>query len=111
MSQANTVSVRILDKEYRVACPQEQQGELIVSASYLDKQMRSIRDSGKVIGLERIAVMAALNLSHELLQASEHDSMSPAELNPESAVEDGTFRQLNNKLEDALYQLRQMEIN
>ncbi|HBQ41790.1 MAG TPA: cell division protein ZapA, partial [Halieaceae bacterium] len=70
MSTVNTVSVHILDKEYQVACPEDQQAELIISARYLDKQMRAIRDTGKVIGLERIAVMAALNISHELLKAS-----------------------------------------
>ena len=59
MSQPNTVTVKILDKEYQVACPEEQEAELVSSAKYLDKQMRGIRDSGRVIGLERIAVMAA----------------------------------------------------
>ena len=60
VSPANTVTVKILDKDYQVACPEEQEAELVVSAKYLDKQMRGIRNSGKVIGLERIAVMAAL---------------------------------------------------
>lgn len=72
MTQPHTVTVKILDKDYQVACPEEQESELVVSAKYLDKQMRSIRETGKVIGLERIAVMAALNISYELLQASEH---------------------------------------
>ncbi|MBE9539009.1 MAG: cell division protein ZapA [Proteobacteria bacterium] len=110
MNQANTVTVKILDKEYQVACPEEQQSELMVSAKYLDKQMRGIRDSGKVIGLERIAVMAALNLSHELLQASEHDNMPPAGAPGSTPADDGTFRQLSGKIDEALYQLRQMEI-
>jgi len=72
VNQPHTVTVKILDKDYQVACPEEQESELVVSAKYLDKQMRSIRETGKVIGLERIAVMAALNISYELLQASEH---------------------------------------
>ena len=105
MSQANTVTVKILDKEYQVACPEEQEAELLVSAKYLDKQMRSIRETGKVIGLERIAVMAALNISYELLQASEHSEGGTAE-----ALEPGTVDGLNRKLDDALYQLRQLEI-
>ncbi len=109
MNQANTVTVKILDKEYQVACPEEQQGELAVSARYLDKQMRSIRDSGKVIGLERIAVMAALNLSHELLQASEQGGI-PSTDTATPPADDSTFRQLNNKIDEALYQLRQLEI-
>ena len=107
MSQGNTVTVKILDKEYQVACPEEQQDELVVSAKYLDKQMRSIRDTGKVIGLERIAVMAALNISYELLQASEPGSMPDAAAN----LSDASFRQLNRKVDDALYQLRQLEIS
>ncbi len=104
MTPPNTVTVKILEKEYQVACPREQEAELVVSAKYLDKQMRSIRDTGKVIGLERIAVMAALNISYELLQASEQ---SEGGLSPPP---EGSVAQLNRKLDDALYQLRQLEI-
>ena len=107
MSQPNTVTVQILDKQYQVACPPEQEAELVVSAKYLDKQMRGIRDSGKVIGLERIAVMAALNISYELLQASEQTGSGSS---GESAGGED-YQHLNRKLDDALYQLRQLEIN
>jgi cell division protein ZapA len=106
VSKVQTVTVNILDKDYQVACPSDQEAELIVSASYLDKQMRSIRENGKVIGLERIAVMAALNISHELLKASEQNESAPAEDVPPSAV-DG----LSRKIDDALYSLRQLEIS
>ena len=102
MSPANTVTVKILDKEYQVACPEEQETELVVSAKYLDKQMRGIRDSGKVIGLERIAVMAALNISYELLQASDHTDPNPASSD--------SVKRINRKLDDALHDLRQLEI-
>lgn len=105
MSQPHTVTVKILDKDYQVACPEDQEAELMVSARYLDKQMRSIRDTGKVIGLERIAVMAALNISHELLRASEEPEI--VDLPP--SVE--SVQRLNRKLDDALYQLRQLEIS
>ena len=64
-----TVFVKILDKEYQVACPREERAALQESAELLDERMRAIKRSGSIIGLERIAVMAALNLSHELLQA------------------------------------------
>ncbi len=64
-----TVFVKILDKEYQVACPREERQALIESAQLLDERMKAIRGTGAIIGLERIAVMAALNLSHELLQA------------------------------------------
>ena len=104
MSQANTVTVKILDKDYQVACPPEQEAELVTSAKYLDKQMRGIRDSGRVIGLERIAVMAALNTSYELLQASSNSSSDAA------APSGDSVKRLNTKLDDALYDLRQLEI-
>ena len=104
MNQPNTVSVKILEKEYQVACPEDQEAELVVSAKYLDKQMRNIRDTGKVIGLERMAVMAALNISYELLQASEQTGLD------EAAPGDDSVNRLARKLDDALYQLRQMEI-
>jgi cell division protein ZapA len=62
------ITVRILDKEYRVACPLEEQESLLESARYLNNKMREVRDTGKVIGLDRISVMAGLNLAHELLE-------------------------------------------
>ena len=71
--QSTTVEVRILDKEYLVACPQEEQEALLRSARHLDTKMREIRASGKVFGTERIAVMAALNITNEML---ERDTMS-----------------------------------
>lgn len=62
------VTVRILDKEYQVACPDDERAMLMESAELLNRKMQEIRNSGKVIGLDRVAVMAALNLSHEILQ-------------------------------------------
>ncbi|HVA55211.1 MAG TPA: cell division protein ZapA [Gammaproteobacteria bacterium] len=62
------VTVRILDKEYQVACPDDEREALLESAELLNRKMREIRESGKVVGLDRVAVMAALNLSHEILQ-------------------------------------------
>lgn len=67
------VSVRILEKEYQVACPAGERNELLKSAEVLNRKMREIRDSGKVVGTDRIAVMAALNITHELLQAQDAD--------------------------------------
>lgn len=66
---ANTVSVKILEKEFRVSCPDDEKVSLLASANMLNDRMRKIRDSGNVIGAERIAIMAALNLTHELLKA------------------------------------------
>ena len=62
------VTVRILDKDYQVACPDEERAALLESAALLTRKMQEIRASGKVVGLDRVAVMAALNLSHEILQ-------------------------------------------
>ena len=62
------VSVRILDREYTVGVGAEGREALMAAAKILDGKMREIRGSGKVIGAERIAVMAALNIAHELLQ-------------------------------------------
>ena len=68
------ISVKILEKEYHVTCPVDERPALIDSAEYLNRKMREIRDSGKVIGLDRIAVMAALNIVNELLQSRGHDA-------------------------------------
>jgi len=62
------VSVRILEKEYQVACPVEERTDLLDAAEYLNSKMREIRDSGAVVGLDRVAVMAALNIANELLK-------------------------------------------
>lgn len=67
MSTSKSMNVTIMGREFRVACPDEEREELLQSVSYLDKRMREIRDSGKVVGSERIAIMAALNITHELL--------------------------------------------
>ena len=74
MNEPNAqVSVRILDKEYQVACPANQRTNLLDSAEMLNTKMREIRDTGRIVGLDRIAVMAALNMANDLLQASERD--------------------------------------
>ena len=64
---ARPLSVRILEKEYIVACAPEERTDLLDSAEFLNGRMREIRDSGKIVGLDRIAVMAALNLAHEVI--------------------------------------------
>ena len=68
MSDANTLEVKILEKDYLVACPNDKRKALEGAAHYLDTKMREIRSSGKVHGTERIAVMAALNVTYELLE-------------------------------------------
>ncbi len=63
----NTLDVKILDRELRVACPEEEQEALLSAVTYLNKKMTEIRDAGKIANVERIAIMAALNIAHELL--------------------------------------------
>ena len=67
MADLSTLTVNILDREFRVNCPESEQQNLIDSATALDKRMRDIRETGRVIGVDRIAIMAALNLASELL--------------------------------------------
>ncbi|MBI1887150.1 MAG: cell division protein ZapA [Nitrosomonadales bacterium] len=66
-STTKTLEIKILDRELRVACPDEERGELLDAVAYLDRKMREIRDAGKIVSVERIAIMAALNITHELL--------------------------------------------
>ncbi len=66
-AEVKQVTVQIMGKEYVVGCRPHELDDLMASSKLLDRKMREIRDKGKVIGTERIAVMAALNLAHELL--------------------------------------------
>ena len=61
------LQINVMGREFRVACPENEQKELLEAVEYLNKKMDEIRDNGKVIGVERIAIMAALNIAHELL--------------------------------------------
>ena len=99
----NTVRVHILDKDYQVACPAEEREALIESARYLDQQMRSIRQSGKVIGIERIAVMAALNITHELIQQNQQSDKGSVDMQER-------LRRLTTRIEDTIDSYRQLEI-
>lgn len=92
------VSVRILEKEYQFACPAEEKNDLVRSAEYLNARMKQIRDGGNVVGTDRIAVMAALNLANDLLKGRSLDESVEAQLGlrlkslrerVESALEDG----------------------
>jgi cell division protein ZapA len=65
--EAQGIDVRILERSFRIACSEDEQADLLEAVAYLDRKMREIRDGGKVIGVERIAIMAALNITHELL--------------------------------------------
>lgn len=91
-----TEFVNILDKEYQVACSPEERDQLLHAGRNLDKLMRDIRASGSVIGLERIAVMAALNLSHELLVMQKQKNLI------DSGLDEDLLNRLADKLDKAL---------
>lgn len=65
--EASALDITILGRQFRVSCTEEEKKGLLKAVDYLDGKMREIRDGGKVIGVERIAIMAALNIAHELL--------------------------------------------
>jgi cell division protein ZapA len=67
MKPQNSLTINILDKDYRVSCSPEEEENLLASANTLNKRLNEIKKKGAVIGTERIAIMAALNMSHELL--------------------------------------------
>ena len=91
MTQNKTVTVHILDKEYCIACPEDERNNLESAARYLDGKMREIRHTGKVIGNDRVAVMAAINLTHELLQLrDEHNRLlAKPPIHQETKLPDG----------------------
>lgn len=67
MAGPRSIEIHILGRAYKVACSREEEPALIAAADYLDEKMRAIRETSKVIGAERIAIMAGLNLAHDLL--------------------------------------------
>ncbi len=97
------VTVHILDKDYRIACAKGEQDALLAAARHLNEKMSEIRNSGKVVGSDRIAVMVALNLAHELLgQQSQKENSSQALSK--------RIRALQEKVEIALNTSRQLEL-
>lgn len=66
---SRSLDVNIMGREFRVACPEGEEQALLDAVAYLDRKMNDIRDTGKIVGVERIAIMAALNIAHELLSA------------------------------------------
>ena len=68
-SETIPVNITILDREYQIACSEEEYAPLLESARYLDEKMREVKAGGRIIELDRIAVITALNITHELVQA------------------------------------------
>jgi cell division protein ZapA len=97
------VNVKILEKEYQFACPAEERKALLESAELLNAKMREIRDSGKVVGLDRIAVMAALNMAHDLIDSSSRDKMIESDAK-------GKIIEMRQRVESALQKGQQLEL-
>lgn len=106
-TEKSTVRLSLLGKDYQIACPTDEKQALIEAGDYLDEQMRALRDGGKVIGTERIAVMAALNIAHQYL--AQKTGFSAADEESSYAI-DEALRKLNNKTDQALQRLKQLEI-
>jgi len=99
-----TVAVKILDKEYQVSCPPAEQEALLKSARYLDENMRKIKGRGNIHGLEKISVMAALNITHEMLSKS-------LQLNEGRHQTAQQIKYLEDKIDRSLQANRQIEIS
>ena len=100
---SKTLTISVMQKEFQVACPEGEEESLLQAARYLSEQMESIRSSGKVVGMDRIAVMAALNMSHELL--SGHSKVQTSQDYAKLRI-----RALNDRLETAIADGRQLKI-
>ncbi len=103
MTDAQPINISILDKDYKVACPPGEQSALLESARFLDLKMREVRDSGNIMGSERVAVITALNMANDLLRTSNLDKDVGAELPPR-------LKDLESKISRVLEQARQLEI-
>ncbi len=97
------VSVRILDKEYQVACPASERTDLLDSAEVLNSKMLEIRDSGRVVGIDRIAVMAALNIANDLLHAQARDRLIDGDLS-------GRLKIISDRVETVLGGSQQLDL-
>ena len=97
------VNVKILEKEYQISCKADERAALLDSAELLDSKMRQIRESGKVTGLDRIAVMAALNMANELLLARGQGES----LETDAAVR---IQAMRERVESALQHGQQLEL-
>ena len=97
------VTVRILDKDYVVACPPDERPALLESVEVLNTKMREIRDSGKVVGLDRVAVMAALNLTHDMLRLRTRDKRVEGEFS-------GRVRALRERADAVLARNQQLDL-
>jgi len=97
------VTVRILDKDYVIACPPEERADLLESAEVLNSEMREIRDTGKVVGVDRIAVIAALNLTNDMLRLRTRDRRVESEYT-------GRVRAARERMSAAMAKTQQLDL-
>lgn len=97
------VSIKILDKEYQVACPASERTDLLDSAEILNQKMREVRDSSGVVGLDRIAVMAALNMANDLLHAQARDKALDGDVSLR-------LKMISDRVESALGSTQQLDL-
>lgn len=95
MRRSKNITLHILDKDYIVACPENEQDDLLASAQYLNEKIQEVKEKGKISGTERLLVMTALNIVHELLQ---HKTSKSRYTNPNSV----DLQRLEQKLQAAL---------
>lgn len=97
------VTVSILGKEYQVACPEEEKEALLTSAKMVHQNMEKIRSTGKVVGVDRIAVMAALNIAHDLLILQQDESQDITKINQKISL-------LNERVGAFISEHKQLEL-
>lgn len=100
---AKPVTVRILDQDFRIACDPGEEDGLLAASRQLNQKMQELRATGKVIGAERIAIMVALNLTHDLLQFRDASLKSSSGLNQR-------IKQMRERIEGALNDSNQLEL-
>jgi len=103
VSETKPASVTILDKEYLIACSDEERGLLNDAATLLNERMQEVKTSGKIIGSERIAVLAALNIAHEMLAYKNENEGYTSNV-------DGVIRRIQDKIDNALMKGNQIGI-
>lgn len=103
MSEKNSINIKIMGRDYQIACGPDEEDALRQSATYLNKQMEKIKKHGSTLSFEKVVVMTALNISHELLQNTQQadDSENGAQQ---------FLTHLEKKIESALQTSRQFEI-
>lgn len=103
MSETKPASITILDKEYLIACSDEERSLLNDAASLLNERMQEVKTSGKIIGSERIAVLAALNIAHEMLAYKNENEGYTSNM-------DGVIRRIQGKIDDVLVEGSQAKV-